>query len=153
MFYYFVILFQDALYNPQADNMAFIRNVWLNDISTQKNIKKETHKVLQNHSNPMAYALSELLKGQLELTSHFLNSQKTLYANYCANLDKILLEPPAKHEDFEKVIFSKRYQEAKDTPNQNEEEYESEFETDSAEEEEISEENSNVLTEITVETE
>ena len=142
------LLFQDALYNPQADNMAFIRNVWINEISTQKNIKKETHKVLQNHSNPMAYALSELLKGQLELTSHFLNSQKTLYANYCANLDKILLEPPAKHEDFEKVIFSKRYQEAKEKPD--EEEYEEEFESDSCEEE--SEEDSNVPTEITVET-
>ena len=96
----------------------------------------------------MAYALSELLKGQLELTSHFLNSQKTLYANYCANLDKILLEPPTKHEDFEKVIFSKRYQEAKEKPD--EEEYEEEFESDSGEEE--SEEDSNVLTEITVET-
>ena len=143
-----ILIFQDALYNPQADNMAFIRNVWHNDISTQKNIKKETHKVLQNHSNPMAYALSELLKGQLELTSHFLNSQKTLYANYCANLDKILLEPPTKHEDFEKVIFSKRYQEAKEKPD--EEKYEEEFESDSGEEE--SEEDSNVPTEITVET-
>ena len=141
------------MHNPQADNLAFIRNVWVNDIATQKNIQKETHKVLQNHSNPMAYALSELLKGQLELTSHFLNSQKTLYANYCANLDKILLEPSSKHEDFEKVIFSRRYQEAKDTAYKNEEEYESEFESDSDEEKDISEENSNVVTEITVETE
>ena len=41
------------------------------------------------NSNPMAFALSELLRGQLDLTANFLASQKQMYATYCANLEMI----------------------------------------------------------------
>ena len=46
-----------------------------------------------SNNNPMAFALSELLRGQLDLTANFLSSQKKLYATYCSNLDLI-----ARHE-------------------------------------------------------
>ena len=39
------------------------------------------------NNNPMSFALSELLRGQLDLTANFLSSQKKLYAAYCSNLD------------------------------------------------------------------
>ena len=37
----------------------------------------------------MSLALSEMLRGQLELTSSFLESQKRLYATYCASLNAV----------------------------------------------------------------
>ena len=48
---------------------------------------------ISDNQNPMAYALSELLKGQLDLTANFLSTQKTLYANYCASLSTIIQRP------------------------------------------------------------
>ena len=65
---------------------GFIKTVWQNDIKSQMKVQKDAQQTLENHKNPMAYALSELMKGQLELTAHFLSSQKSLYANYCGNL-------------------------------------------------------------------
>ena len=90
-----------------TDNMAFIRTVWMKDITAQNKVQKEAQKIFKNHDNPMAYALSELLKGQLELTANFLSSQKSLYTNYCASLEKILKEPPVTHADFEKVLHAR----------------------------------------------
>ena len=48
--------------------MAFIKSVWINDVNSQNKVQKDVQKVLENNSNPMAYALSELLKGQLVLS-------------------------------------------------------------------------------------
>ena len=85
--------FKDALYNPEdTGNMAFIKTVWQNDIKSQMNVQKEAQQTLENHKNPMAFALSELMKGQLELTAHFLSSQKSLYANYCGNLGRYIFK-------------------------------------------------------------
>ena len=58
----------------------------------------------------MAYALSELLKGQLELTANFLTTQKTLYANYCASLSHFV--PQTDFSSFDKVIYPKKYEPA-----------------------------------------
>ena len=42
--------------------------------------------------NPMTYALSELLRGQLELTENFLNSQKKLYTAFVSSLNSAALQ-------------------------------------------------------------
>ena len=57
---------------------------------------------ISDNQNPLSYALSELLKGQLDLTANFLSTQKRLYANYCASLSTIMQEEP-KSADFDKV--------------------------------------------------
>ncbi len=62
----------------------------------------------------MAYALSELLKGQLELTANFLTTQKTLYANYCASLSHFV--PQTDFSSFDKVIYPKKYEPATADP-------------------------------------
>ena len=43
-------------------------------------------------NNPMAFALSELLRGQLDLTANYLASQKQLYATYCSSLNTIAVK-------------------------------------------------------------
>jgi hypothetical protein len=58
---------------------------------------------ISDNQNPLSYALSELLKGQLDLTANFLSTQKRLYANYCASLSTIMQEEP-KPAEFDKVI-------------------------------------------------
>ena len=58
---------------------------------------------ISDNQNPLSYALSELLKGQLDLTANFLSTQKRLYANYCASLSTIMQEEP-KSAEFDKVI-------------------------------------------------
>jgi hypothetical protein len=40
----------------------------------------------------MTYALSELLRGQLELTENFLNSQKKLYTAFVSSLNSAALQ-------------------------------------------------------------
>lgn len=40
----------------------------------------------------MTYALSELLRGQLELTENFLNSQKKLYTAFVGSLNTAALQ-------------------------------------------------------------
>jgi hypothetical protein len=42
--------------------------------------------------NPMTYALSEMLRGQLELTENFLNSQKKLYTAFVSSLNSAALQ-------------------------------------------------------------
>ena len=58
---------------------------------------------ISDNQNPLSYALSELLKGQLDLTANFLSTQKRLYANYCASLSTIMQDEP-KSAEFDKVI-------------------------------------------------
>ena len=64
---------------------------------------------ISDNQNPLSYALSELLKGQLDLTANFLSTQKRLYANYCASLSTIMQEEP-KSADFDKVIHKLKKQ-------------------------------------------
>ena len=42
-------------------------------------------------ADPLGQALSEMLRGQLDLTSSFLESQKRLYATYCASLNAVVV--------------------------------------------------------------
>ena len=58
---------------------------------------------ISDNQNPLSYALSELLKGQLDLTANFLSTQKRLYANYCASLSTIMQEEQ-KPAEFDKVM-------------------------------------------------
>ena len=79
--------------------------------------KDKTQSIVKglNHvsgNNPMAFALSELLRGQLDLTANFLSSQKKLYATYCSNLDSISLQKP--HQKvFDDVLHDDRISEMK----------------------------------------
>ena len=54
---------------------------------------------MNEEGDPLSRALSEMLKGQLDLTTSFLESQKRLYATYCASLNAIVSSdhhaPPA----------------------------------------------------------
>ena len=110
----------------------------------------------------MAYALSELLKGQLELTANFLSSQKSLYSTYCASLSKIV-QKPANHDEHDKVksrvninfeprihlnwafqiLYPREYKEALEVkekpegPKAEDYEYESEFESASSDDDTI----------------
>ena len=63
-------------------------------------------------NNPMAFALSELLRGQLDLTANFLSSQKKLYATYCSNLDSISMQKPYK-KAFDDVLHDDKISEKK----------------------------------------
>ena len=63
-------------------------------------------------NNPMAFALSELLRGQLDLTANFLSSQKKLYATYCSNLDSISMHKPNENI-FDDVLHDKNITEKK----------------------------------------
>ena len=58
--------------------------------------------IIADNQNPLSFALSELLKGQLELTANFLSTQKTLYANYCASLSAIM-QDETHSEELDKV--------------------------------------------------
>ena len=93
----------------------------------------------QDNQDPLGYALSELLKGQLELTANFLKTQKSLYTNYCASLSKIVIK--AEPTSFEKVVHPRKYKEASSTVEettpeiQEETQYESEFESETSSDE------------------
>ena len=56
----------------------------------------------------MSLALSEMLRGQLELTSSFLESQKRLYATYCASLNAVssIQPPPQRRKKEVSPLFS-----------------------------------------------
>ena len=139
---------KDAMYQfPAHDNLAFIRSAWMQEID-----EKKVQNLIQpgDSNNPMSYALSELLRGQLELTSNFLTTQKALYANYCASLSKLIQQPISTEHD--KVIYPTLFKEARESESVVEEEdketqYESEFESESEEE------NTIVPTEISVQSE
>ena len=99
------------------------------------------------NSNPMAFALSELLRGQLDLTANFLASQKQMYATYCANLEMISNQNKTRNEISTKKLQRMEKIGEKDEEVENEliddsisikedvavEEYESEFEQDDSE--------------------
>ena len=144
---------KDAMYQFPAnnDNLAFIRTAWMNEVDERK-FQDLWHQQGESSHRPMSYALSELMRGQLELTSNFLTTQKTLYANYCASLSKLIQEPL--HMEHDKVLYPTLFKEApkkgsESVPEEQEKEahYESEFESESSEEEE---ENTIVPTEISV---
>ena len=98
---------KDAMFQfPGTDNLAFIKSAWMNEVN-EKKVQNEAFERLQSDSgNPVTYALSELLRGQLELTSNFLTTQKTLYANYCASLSKLISQPVhTEHDKVTSVVF------------------------------------------------
>ena len=130
---------KDAMYQLPAnnDNLAFIRTAWMNEVDERK-LQNHWHDPGDLNNRPMSYALSELMRGQLELTSNFLTTQKTLYANYCASLSKLVQAPLDTEHD--KVIYPTLFKEApkKETVEEEPEKeanYESEFESESSEEE------------------
>ena len=142
---------KDAMYQFPAnnDNLAFIRTAWMNEVDERK-LQNHWHDPGDLNNRPMSYALSELMRGQLELTSNFLTTQKTLYANYCASLSKLVQAPLDTEHD--KVIYPTLFKEPPKKESENVEEeqgkeahYESEFESESSEEE-----NTIVPTEISV---
>ena len=103
------------------------------------------------NSNPMAFALSELLRGQLDLTANFLASQKQMYATYCANLEMISKQNRTANEIATKKLrrtqkIEEQDEEEQELPRNGRdeenlsikedlaiEEYESEFEQDDSE--------------------
>ena len=68
---------------------------------------KSNRVVLGSAEERMSLALSEMLRGQLELTSSFLESQKRLYATYCASLNAVSsIQPPQRRKKEVSPLFS-----------------------------------------------
>ena len=56
----------------------------------------------------MTYALSELLRGQLELTENFLNSQKRLYSSFVNSLNSAAVQQQILEDKFYKKLENLR---------------------------------------------
>lgn len=56
----------------------------------------------------MTYALSELLRGQLELTENFLNSQKRLYSSFVNSLNSAAIQQQILEDKFSKNLENLR---------------------------------------------
>jgi len=55
-------------------------------------------------TNPMTYALTELLRGQLELTENFLNSQKHLYSTFVNSLNSAAVQQQLLEDKLNKKL-------------------------------------------------
>jgi hypothetical protein len=70
-------------------------------------------------TNPMTYALSELLRGQLELTENFLNSQKQLYSSFVNSLNSAAIQQQILEEKFTNRMENLRRNEKDPHPGKN----------------------------------
>ena len=103
-FFFCVIKLSALLY--EFDQLWESKKRWVSDQTwIAVDNMKSNRVVLGSAEERMSLALSEMLRGQLELTSSFLESQKRLYATYCASLNAVSsIQPPPQQQRRKKEV-------------------------------------------------
>ena len=103
-FFFCVIKLSALLY--EFDQLLRKQKRWVSDQTwVAVDNMKSNRVVLGSAEERMSLALSEMLRGQLELTSSFLESQKRLYATYCASLNAVSsIQPPPQQQRRKKEV-------------------------------------------------